>query len=107
MIEYGAYPSFLVMWEDNSKLMGTPSEDYFSICFDNWSVAITETYKKMNGALKAAEGAVINDHRVMAKGVTRVDYSNGAVIYLNYNSEAYTLPDGSEIPAKGCLVLRS
>jgi hypothetical protein len=31
MIEYGAYPSFLVAGAENHALVDTPLEDYFSL----------------------------------------------------------------------------
>ena len=84
MIEYGAYPSFLIMYENNEKLSGTPSEDYFSVCFDDWHSAADKTYKKMNEVLKMTEGRKITAHTVLKSGLIRVDYSGGLSIYINY-----------------------
>ena len=90
-IEYGAYPSFLVMGAENSQLLKTPLVDRFSLCFDDWEGTIGTTYQKVNTALSAVEGATMQEHRVLASGVVRVQYDNGVSVYVNYNSDAVTV----------------
>lgn len=102
-IEYGAYPSFLVMAADNGDLNKTPMVDYFSLNFEDWKGTIDEVYKKVNGALIHVEGAKINEHKALANGVVRVTYDNGAVIYVNYNSAAVEV-DGVKIPEMNYVV---
>ena len=104
-IEYGAYPSFLVMGAENSQLLETPLVDRFSLCFDDWESTICTTYQKVNAALSAVEGAVIQEHRVLTSGVVRVQYDNGVTIYLNYNSKAVTV-DGVTVEGLNFVVKR-
>ncbi len=95
-IEYGAYPSFLVMAAENSKLNKTPMVDYFSLNYNDWEDIIETVYGKVNAGLKDVQGAKISEHKVMDTGVVRVTYDNGVKIYINYNSEQRTV-DGVNI----------
>lgn len=104
-IEYGAYPSFLVMGAENSQLIDTPLVDRFSLCFDDWADTIGSTYQKVNAALSSVEGATMQEHRVLEAGVVRVRYDNGVVIYINYNSEAATV-DGVTVEGLNLVVKR-
>ena len=96
-IEYGAYPSFLVMAAENEDLIDTPQIDYFSLNFEDWKGTIDTVYGRVNTALKQVEGATITQHKALAEGVVRVTYSNGAKIYVNYNSFDSTV-DGITVP---------
>lgn len=91
MVEYGAYPSFVIAAEDNFELQDTPLEDYFSINFNDWESTINEVYHKVSEALNAVEGAYIEKHTVLAEGVVKVDYSSGVSIYVNYNEKEFTV----------------
>ena len=104
-IEYGAYPSFLVMGAENSQLLKTPLVDRFSLCFDDWKDTIDSTYQKVNGALNVVEGAAMQEHRVLAAGVVRVRYDNGVSIYINYNSADVTV-DGVTVEGLDLVVKR-
>ena len=95
LLEYGAYPSFLTMQAENEKLIGTPSSDYFSIQMENWQEAMVSSYRQLNAVLQKTEGAVMEEHRVLQKGVVRVRYSNGVTVYVNYLNEEYR--DGSVV----------
>ncbi len=93
MIEFGAYPSFVVAVGDNDKLRNTPLEDLFSINFDDWHDTVKKIYADANAALSAVEGAYISDHTVIADRVVRVDYDNGVSIFVNYNACDFTCGD--------------
>lgn len=90
-IEYGMYPSFMVMAADSSKLSYTTLEDCFSINYDDWSETITEFYGEISQALNCVEGSEIVSHTGIAAGVVKVEYSNGVGIYVNYSSKDYSV----------------
>lgn len=98
MVEYGAYPSFVVAAADNYELQDTPLVDYFSINYKDWKMTIGEVYQKVSKALNAVEGAYMENHRVLEMGVVKVDYSSGISIYINYNNQEYAT-DGITVPA--------
>lgn len=104
-IEYGAYPSFLVMAADNGDLNKTPMVDYFSLNFEDWEGTIETVYGRVNAALKEVEGAKIAEHKVLATGVVRVTYDSGVKIYINYNSNETTV-DGVKLPGLNFVVER-
>ena len=101
MVEYGAYPSFMVMNADNFSLSDTPLENYFSLNFGDWEDEINDVYGKVNEALQGVKGAAIIDHRVLAEGVYRTSYDNGVHVYVNYNNEDYVTEGGTIVPAGG------
>lgn len=99
MIEYGTYPSFIVMAADNYQLSNTAMSDYFSLCFDDWEENILSVYGQLNEALGKLDGCSISEHLVLSDGVVRVTYSNGTRIYINYLSEK-AVADGVTVPAQ-------
>lgn len=105
MLEYGCYPSFLVTEADNFSLSDTPLEDYFSLNFEDWRGTIKEVYTVLNSVLKQTEGQTITEHTVLATGVSKVTYSEGTVVYVNYNEEPFAFGDVT-VPAQGYTVER-
>ncbi|MBQ8804470.1 MAG: hypothetical protein IJZ53_12610 [Tyzzerella sp.] len=101
MVEYGAYPSFMVMNADNFSLSDTPLENYFSLNFGDWEDEIYDVYGKVNEALQGVKGAAIIDHRVLEEGVYSTTYDNGVHVYVNYNNEDYVTEGGTIVPAGG------
>lgn len=95
-IEYGAYPSFLVMAAGNGDLNKTPMVDYFSLNYKDWEGTIETVYGKVNAALMEVQGAKMTEHKVLAEGVVRISYDNGARIYVNYNAKDVTI-DGVQV----------
>lgn len=105
-IEYGAYPSFLVMAADNGELNKTPMVDYFSLNYQDWEDTMKSVYSSTSDALKDVEGDVtMDEHKALAKGVVRVTYSNGVKIYVNYNSYEVNV-DGVTVSGLGYAVER-
>ncbi len=99
MIEYGAYPSFMVMEADNFSLSETPLENHFSLCFADWKTKIQDVYSQVNDALAGVKGAAIISHSVEAEGVYCTSYDNGVKIFVNYNNEDYVTEEGVKISA--------
>ena len=104
MIEYGAYPSFIVMGSDNFSLNDTPLENYFSLNYKDWDDKILNVYEKVNGALSKVKGQGIVGHRVEAEGVYCTTFENDIEIYVNYNDEDYVTVKGVTVPAGGYVV---
>lgn len=103
MVEYGAYPAFVVAAAESHELEDTPLENMFSVNFGDWEPRITEIYHFIAEALNAVEGRTITEHQMVASGVARVSYDGGIRIYVNYNDTAVTV-DGVTVPAMACLV---
>lgn len=104
MIEYGAYPSFMVMGADNFAISDTPLENHFSLNFEDWEEKIYDVYGNVNEALSKVKGASITKHSVVAEGVYETAYNNGVRIYVNYNNEEFVTEEGVTVPACGYVV---
>nr|WP_255654608.1 DUF5696 domain-containing protein [Cohnella sp. REN36] len=99
MIEYGAYPSFIVTKEPSWKLQNTPSSELFSTAYEDWAPEIKRLYDKANEALKPVRGAYMTGRSVPAYGIVRVGYANGVDIWVNYTGQDYA--DGAvRVPAR-------
>ena len=103
MIEYGTYPSVILMAEDNYALYNTGLEDYFSLQFDSWVDVIKDMYNQVSTALSRVEGASMVEHKVISNGVVLITYSNGIQIVVNYNSQNAVTEYGT-VNAKSFLV---
>ena len=103
LIEYGVYPTFMTIADDNYALKDTPLEDYYSLNYYDWKERIISYYKTVNDALSRVEGAYIVSHRVVDEGIVCVCYDNGINIYINYTSEDYGIGQ-AVVPAKGYFV---
>ena len=103
MVEFGAYPAYIVAGAESYELEGTPLEDMFSVNYGDWEENISGVYHYVSEALNAVEGKVIVEHRMVAEGVARVSYSGDVCIYVNYNNTDMTV-DGVTVPAGGYLV---
>ena len=104
MIEYGAYPSFIVMGADNFSISDTPLENHFSLNFKDWEDKIYYVYGQVNEALSKVKGAAIISHYAENEGVYRTTYDNDIAIYVNYNNEDYVTAEGVTVPAGGYTV---
>lgn len=105
MIEYGMYPSFMLMAAENTELYKTPFEEYYSLNFDDWQEIVSQVYGKVNSALSAVEGSEIVDYKVLKTGVVRIDYSNNATVFVNYTDSDFAVGNVT-VPAEGYFVER-
>ena len=103
LVEYGAYPSWLITGEDVQPLIYTNSSDVFTA---QWSVMlgkVLETDAELKALHEQLDGAAMVDHTRLAEDVVCATYANGVRVYVNYRRTDYTA-DGLTIPALGYLV---
>lgn len=103
MVEYGAYPAFVVAHAQSHMLEDTPLSEMFSVCFEDWQGSMIENYNYLASALNAVEGREITEHRMVAPGLACVSYEGNVQIYVNYNAEDVTV-GGVTVPARSYLV---
>lgn len=96
LIEYNIYPYFTITAEDSSKLRYTNSEYLYTSLFSLWKDDITKFYSYVSGALNNVVGENMTSHSAVAPGVSKVTYSNGVMIYVNYNNQSVNV-DGINI----------
>ncbi|NLJ96699.1 MAG: hypothetical protein GX321_06060 [Clostridiales bacterium] len=98
LIEMGVYPSFLITWENSSKLIYTNSADIYSSEYSIYKddiIRYTTALKEVNDSV---QGAYIIDHEKLDSGLTIVTYDNGTKIYVNYGNETQPI-DGYTVEA--------
>ncbi|MCM3720205.1 DUF5696 domain-containing protein [Fictibacillus phosphorivorans] len=100
MIEYGAYPSFLLTEEPSHLLAKTASKDIYTSEYSIWKDKIIDQYKMVEKSLGQVEGEEIVSRNVPQTGIVEVTYSNGKVIIVNYTNEPYE-KNGVTVDAKG------
>jgi Family of unknown function (DUF5696) len=103
MIEYGAYPSFLLTEEPSHLLAKTASKHIYTSEYSIWKDKIIDQYKLVEKSLGKVEGEEIVSRTVPETGVVEVGYSNGKIIVVNYTNVPYK-KNGMEIEAKGFAV---
>lgn len=98
MIEAGVYPSFYITKEDSSALIYTNSADLYSTAYSTYKDLIVEYDNEFRQFSQLVDGANITRHEKLDSGVTKVTYSNGVTVYVNYTDTAQTL-DGITVDA--------
>lgn len=104
LIEYGAYPSFILTEEASHLLAKTPSKNIYTSQFAIWKDEIGKQYNQVKETLGHVEGQTIESRIIPKSGVVEVTYSNGTVIIVNYTNSEYN-KDGLKISAKSFGVL--
>lgn len=97
LAETGVNPSFLLIAKDPFILMNTDYAWMYAIGYDNWKeeiIDIAELFTK----LTAVNGQRIIGHDEVTGNLFKTSYSNGAVVYTNYNDSPITI-DGITIQA--------
>ena len=86
LAEQGTRPCFLITMEDPIELQHTNSADIYSSRWDLYRVTIAKWYEQLKALHASLDGASIVAHDILGD-VTRVTWSNGVKVYLNYGEE--------------------
>jgi hypothetical protein len=89
MIEWGVYPAYFITEEDANKLLYSDMGGFQSSRYLDWRGEIAGVYAAVNAALQPVLGLEMVNHEVLAAGVMKTSYENGAAVYVNYNSHAW------------------
>ena len=98
MIEAGVYPSFFVTQEDSSDLILTNSASLYSTAYSTYKNMIIDYDKQFREFSMLVDGANMISHERTDNGITKVTYSNGVTVYINYTDSAQTV-DGITVDA--------
>ncbi|MDF2586491.1 MAG: hypothetical protein K0S41_332 [Anaerocolumna sp.] len=93
MIEYGAYPSFILTEESPNLLRNTNSSYIYTSEYDVLKGTIIKYYTEIGDVLRLVEGVSIQSHNYVDNNVVSVVYENGVQIIINYSNEDYELGD--------------
>ena len=83
LAEQGTRPCFLISMEDPIKLQNTNSSNIYSSRWDLYRVTIASWFSQLNDLHGLIDGASITAHEIEGD-MTRVTWSNGVRVYLNY-----------------------
>ncbi len=97
-------PSFVVTESESIELYNTAQEKYSSTNFNDWEKSIVDSYRLVSDGLSNVAGSSIMRHDALDKGLIRVKYENGTMIYINY-TDMPQQADNRNIPAKSYLTV--
>ncbi|MBR5279508.1 MAG: hypothetical protein IKU26_00875, partial [Clostridia bacterium] len=106
-VEYGANISYEVTKAETKELQYTHYLDLFKAQYSLLKDEIIDAYRVAANAIQpfACENIVNHEQVDAYKEVFCTTYSGGAEVYVNYTDAAYTLPNGSVVPAMNYLVV--
>lgn len=105
MLEYGAYPSFLVSGESPVELRNTNSSYIYTSEYSVLKEKMVDYYERIGEILSQVEGVGIAEHTILATDVVKVTYKNGVSLLINYADKDYAY-QGVTVPALSCYQMR-
>lgn len=104
MAETGVFPSFILTAENASALIYTNSSDLYSTQYETYRDTLLEYDARLRALASETAGAVILRHEILPGSVTRVTWSNGVTVLVNFGAVPATV-DGTPVPAGDFTVL--
>jgi hypothetical protein len=87
-LETGSNLNFMISYEDTRNLLDTNYTMYYNAYYANWKSRIIYMNNIINQA-KIHNNAILVGHKILQDNVYQVEYSNGAVLVINYNNTIY------------------
>lgn len=104
VIEYGANPSYQLIFADPWVIKETSFDDLYSVSYHNWFEDVCEFYQRTNSVLQDVQSERIIDHGQIAANVYKTTYENKQAVIVNYNKESVNI-DGVSLPGEDFLLL--
>ena len=104
MLEYGAYPSFIVMNENPVKLERTNSSLIYSGEYSVFKEQILSYSEQLGEVFTRLSTARMLSHAILAQDVVCVTYDSGAKLIVNTSKAPYDYK-GTQIPAMDYLFI--
>lgn len=98
-VETGSSLSACLMYANNETLVDTKYNNIYSANYEAWVDTLAAYYERTSDFLNLVAAAEIMGHQKLQEDVYRTEFSNGAVVYVNYLNRAVTV-DGIEVPAR-------
>lgn len=106
LIEYGAAPSFELTQESPGLLKDTGYEKLFTSSIAQWQEDVVAVTSELRSSLKNVWGSRMLHHSEPQDGVVKTEYSNGCIVYINYNDSSVAI-DGQILEAKNYKVVEA
>lgn len=104
-VESGADIYFQWIYEDNSQLVDTDFDEFYSVNYKNWMERAVAAYHHVNEVYRGLEGQTITKHEELQSGVYKTTYEKGREIVVNYNKEPVTV-DGITVAAQDFAIVK-
>ncbi|WP_339319518.1 DUF5696 domain-containing protein [Paenibacillus sp. FSL R10-2734] len=104
-IEYGAAPTFGVIYAKTEEMKKAYSVWQYSLNFDEWEASLLKEYQRFSEALGDVQDQFIRSNRTIARNVKETVYENGQKIIVNYNNEQISV-DGYHVPGNDFIVVK-
>jgi|GEM_PF-768449 hypothetical protein len=104
-VEYGAGLSYRWMYASNRDINNIYFEDLYSANYSSWINDAAAFYKRYNEELGHTASLTIAEHKNITKTLSCTRYSDGTVVYVNYD-EVSAEVDGHRVPAMDYLVVK-
>lgn len=105
MLEYGAYPSFLLTKESPNKLRNTNSAYIYTSEYEVLEPMVKDYYDRIGSVLRLVAGCGIKEHNYLSDKIVSIQYDNGIRILINYSDTDYRI-EGYTIGAMDYQVIR-
>ncbi len=102
-VEYGAMPSYMMTYDQPSKLDRTLVDYVISSSYTDWVQVSAEQYKQAAAALAQVADQFITAHEQLGTDLFGTTYGNGTQIIVNYGDKA-AIVQGVSVPAAGFAV---
>lgn len=90
LIDFGAYPSYVLTEQYSNKLAPTNLNDIYSSRYEDWKPYIASNYKIINDILSKVKGKTIEKRNIPINGIVVVEYEGGTTVVVNYTKQSYT-----------------
>ncbi len=98
LLEYGAYPTFLLTQEAPVELRNTNSSHIYTSEYSVLKSKILQYNEEIGEVLSKVSGVGMEEHRYLTDKVVQITYKNGVEILINYSDADYS-EEGVTVPA--------
>ncbi|MBR3750670.1 MAG: hypothetical protein IKK58_02765 [Clostridia bacterium] len=104
-VETGSGLAYRWMYAPNKDTNNIYFEDVYATCYESWIDEAIEFYVRYNNELGHTASLTITDHDNISTNLTSTTYSDGTVVYVNYD-EVEVEVNGKTVPARDYLVIK-
>ena len=106
-VEYGSGLNYTFMQEDAKILQDTTHTAYYGANYSAWREEAIATISRYQKEMAGLNRQRIIGHMILPMDVTMTVYADGTKVYVNYGIHDYILDDGTAVPARDYIVVRT
>lgn len=105
-IEYGSTPFYTVAADNEELLSKTSMTYYYSVNWENLKEEIQTSMEKWAEAYDGLGNQKMTSHQRLSENVSRTEYEDGTVFYVNYGTEDVQLENGAKVEARNYIKIK-